>query len=228
MANKTHYSEDFKRKVVDEYRKSSLSPEKVAAKYNIPPALLQDWVNKVNLNNVFIKIIGKPEEKKSFWANISGYCGLAYQKLKANGWLLAGCLPLFFALITFITCNNKVINHVENDAHDYCIHNIDSLITVNNRLTKKIAALGVVLNKIDGKLNFNLSPQTTIIYGDHRKWNKYKKTNIRNNHSTNTNIHKVTNNDSTNIINQNTIMSPLGHGKGCCCCYCCCKMDTLR
>lgn len=66
MANKTHYSEDFKRKVVDEYRKSNLSLEKVAAKYNIPPALLQDWVNKEKLNNIFIKILSKTEEKKSF------------------------------------------------------------------------------------------------------------------------------------------------------------------
>lgn len=46
MATKKHYTKEFKRKVVEEYRNSSLTIEEVATKYGIPPALLQDWVNE--------------------------------------------------------------------------------------------------------------------------------------------------------------------------------------
>ena len=46
MATKKHYTKEFKKKVVEEYRNSSLTIEEVATKNGIPPALLQDWVNE--------------------------------------------------------------------------------------------------------------------------------------------------------------------------------------
>ena len=230
MATKKHYTKEFKRKVVEEYRNSSLTIEEMATKYGIPPALLQDWVNKDEYDNITINYVNEPIEKKCFCASVSGFVGVAYQKLKANGWLIAGCLPLFFAMFTFITCNRHVIDNVENDNRNYYSVAIDSLTTVNNRLTKQIANLGVVLNKIDGKLNFNLSPTTTIIY-DYRRWNRYRRTNIKNekhDNRTNTSISNVNDANSTINIYQDSIMAPpSGHGKGCCCCYCC-KRDTVR
>ena len=45
MAAKTQYTKDFKEKVVREYKNGNLSIDDVAAKYGIPAALLQDWVN---------------------------------------------------------------------------------------------------------------------------------------------------------------------------------------
>jgi len=230
MATRIHHTEEFKRKVVDEYRNSNLTIEEMAAKYDIPSALLQDWVNKDEFNNIFINYVEKPAEKKTIWSSINCFVGLVYQKLKVNGWLIAGCLPLFFAMFTFITCNRHVIDNVENDNRIYTLMAIDSLTTINNRLTKQIANLCVVLNKIDGKLNFNLSPTTTIIY-DYRRWNRYRRTNIKNekhDNRTNTSISNVNDDNSTINIYQDSIMAPpSGHGKGCCCCYCC-KRDTVR
>ena len=230
MATRIHHTEEFKRKVVDEYRNSNLTIEEMAAKYDIPSALLQDWVNKDEFNNIFINYVEKPAEKKTIWSSINCFVGLVYQKLKVNGWLIAGCLPLFFAMFTFITCNRHVIDNVENDNRIYTLMAIDSLTTINNRLTKQIANLCVVLNKIDGKLNFNLSPTTTIIY-DYRRWNRYRRTNIKNekhDNRTNTSISNVNDDNSTINIYQDSIMAPpSGHGKGCCCCYCC-KRDTVK
>lgn len=229
MATKKHYTEEFKRKVVDEYNNSNLTIEEVAAKYGIPPALLQDWVNKDKFNNIYISYVHAPVEKKNVWASVSGFGGVVYQKLKANAWLMAGCLPFIFAMFTFITCNRHVLENTENDNHNYTSVAIDSLTTVNNNLTEQIANIGVLLNKIDGKLNFNLSP-TTIFY-DYRMWNRYRRTNIKNvknDNRKNTNISNVHDDDSTININQDSIMTqPSGHGKGCCCCYCC-KRDTLK
>ena len=230
MATKKHYTKEFRKKVVEEYRNSSLTIEEVATKYGIPPALLQDWVNKDEHDNIFISYVHTPDEKKGIWASIFGILGVAYQKFKASGWFIAGCLPLVFAMFTFITCNRHVIEKVENDNRKYTLMAIDSLTTINNRLSKQIANIGVVLNKIDGKLNFNLSPTTTIIY-DYRRWNRYRRTNIKNekhdNHN-NTSVSNVNDDNSTINIYQDSIMAPpSGHGKGCCCCFCC-KRDTVR
>lgn len=230
MATKKHYTKEFKKKVVEEYRNSSLTIEEMATKYGIPSALLQDWVNKDECNNIYISYVHTPVEKKCFRASVSGFVGVAYQKFKASGWLFAGCLPFFFAMFTFITCNHHVIEKVENDNRNCTLVAIDSLTTINNRLTKQIANMGVVLNKINGKLNFNLSPTTTIIY-DYRRWNRYRRTNIKNekhNNHNNTSISNVNDDNSTINIYQDSIMAPpSGHGKGCCCCYCC-KRDTVK
>ena len=229
MATRNHYTEEFKRKVVDDYRNGNLTLEEVASKYGIPTALLQDWINKDEFNNIFINYVESPVEKNTFLSSVKGYGGIIYQKLKANGWLMAGCLPFFFAISFFVTCNRHVVDNVENDKRSY-YSSIDSLTSVNNKLTKQIVNIGVVLNKINGKLNFNLSPTTTIIY-DHRRWNRYKRTNIKNvknDNRTNTSFRNVTINDSTINIYQDSIMAPpSGHGKGYCCCYCC-KKDTVR
>ena len=91
MASKTRYTEEFKKKVVEEYKKGDLSLEEVAAKYGLPPALLQDWVNKDDVNNIFISYVERPEEKTSFFTKVKTACVIAFQNLKANGWLLAGC-----------------------------------------------------------------------------------------------------------------------------------------
>ena len=65
MASKTRYTEEFKKKVVEEYKKGDLSLEEIATKYGLPPALLQDWVNKDDVNNIFISYVERPEEKIS-------------------------------------------------------------------------------------------------------------------------------------------------------------------
>ena len=67
MASKTRYTEEFKKKVTEEYKKGDLSLEEVAAKYGLSPALLQDWVNKDDVNNIFISYVERPEEKTSIF-----------------------------------------------------------------------------------------------------------------------------------------------------------------
>ena len=111
MASKTRYTEEFKKKVVEEYKKGDLSLEEVATKYGLPPALLQDWVNKDDVNNIFISYVERPKEKTSIFTKVKTASVIAFQNLKAYGWLLAGCLPLLICLTTFIKCNKPKIRN---------------------------------------------------------------------------------------------------------------------
>lgn len=229
MAAKTQYTKEFKEKVVREYREGNLSVDKVAAKYGIPAALLQDWVNKDEIEHIFATCINVPiKEETSIWSKIKANVGLGYQKIKANGWLIAGCFSFFISFFTFITCNKDVTENIGNDNSKSLTVPLDSMVKVNANLNQQVKDIRILLNKINGKLNFNLSPTTTIIY-DHRRWNRYKRTSIRNvkneTHS-NTNISNVTNNDSTVIINPDTVRVTTGHGRGCCCCQC--KKNSVR
>lgn len=74
MATKKHYTKEFKKKVVEEYRNSSFTIEEVATKYGIPPALLQDWVNKDEHDNIFISYVHTPDETKKFGRVLTDLC----------------------------------------------------------------------------------------------------------------------------------------------------------
>lgn len=229
MAVKTQFTKDFKEKVVREYRNGNLSIDEVAAKYGIPAALLQDWVNKDEFEHIFATYINVPiKEETSIWTRIKAYTGLAFQKIKANGWLIAGCIPFLISLFTFITCNKEVTENIENDNSKSLTVAVDSMVKVNTSLHQQVKDIRMLLKRVNRKLNYNLSPTTTIIY-DHRRWNRYKRTNnrnVKNNTHTNTNISNVTYNDSTTIINPDTVRITTGHGRGCCCCQC--KKDSVR
>ena len=228
MAAKTQYTKDFREKVVEEYRKGNLILEEVAAKYGIPAALLQDWVNKADLGNIYVNYINKPIEKNtSIWSKVQTNAGLAYQKIKANGWLIAGCLPFLISFFTFITCNKQILlsETNENNINSHLHENFDTVVVLSTELNKQIKNMNLTLDKINKKLNFNLSPTSTIVY-DYRRWNRYRRTNIKNDNRTNTSISNMTNNDSITIINPDTITPIRGHGRGCCRCQC--KRDSLR
>lgn len=162
MASKTKYTEEFKKKVVEEYKKGALSLEEVAMKYGLPPVLLQDWVNKDDVNNIFISYVERPEEKTSIFAKVKTACVIAFQNLKAYGWLLAGCLPLLICLTTFIKCNKMVVESEINENLNPTDVKMDSLITINNELKGEIGKLGVTLEKIDNELKMNITPNITI------------------------------------------------------------------
>ena len=180
MASKTRYTEEFKKKVVEEYRKGDLSLEDVAAKYGLPPALLQDWVNKDDVNNIFISYVERPVEKKSFFTKVKTAGGIAFQKLKANGWLLAGCLPLVICLTTFVKCNKMVVESEISENLNSTEIKMDSLIIINNELKGEIGKLGVTLEKIDNELKMNITPNITI-NNDNRSVNyRTKNTTIKN------------------------------------------------
>lgn len=229
MAVKTQYTKEYREKVVEEYRKGNLTLEEVAAKYGIPVALLQDWVNKDDVGSILVSCINRPIEKNiSIWSRIKTNVGLAYQKIKANGWLIAGCLPFLISFFTFITCNKQILQSEtnENNINSHLQENFDSVVVLNTELNKHIRYLNLKLDKIYTKLNY--SPTTTIVY-DYRRWNRSRRTNIKNVKNDNrkkNSISNVTNNDSTTFINPDTITPIRGHGRGCCCCQC--KRDSLR
>lgn len=231
MAAKTQYTKEFREKVVEEYRKGNHTLEEVAAKYGIPAALLQDWVNKDDVGYIYASYINRPIKKNtSILSKIKANVGLAYQKIKANGWLIAGCLSFLISFFTFITCNKQILQSETNETsiNSHLHENFDSVVVLNTELNKQIMNLNLTLDIINKKLNFNLSPTTTIVY-NYRRWNRYRQTNIRNvknNNRTNASISNVTNIDSTTIINPDTIAPISGHGRGCCCCQC--KSDSLR
>lgn len=147
--------------------------------------------------------------------------GFAYNKLKANGWLLAGCLPLLIPFFTFLTCNRQVIESEMNDNSQSTVVKIDSMISVSNNINAQLGDLNATLQRIDKKLNLSSSP-STIIY-DYRRWKRSNKTTIRSN--TNSSISNV-HNDSTTIINQDSVRHGSWHGLGCCCCLC--RKDSVR
>ena len=162
MASKTRYTEEFKKKVVEEYRKGDQSLEEVAAKYGLPPALLQDWVNKDDVNNIFISYVERPEEKTSFFTKVKAAGGIASPKVKAYGWLIAGCIPLLICLTTFVKCNRTVVESEINENLNSTEIKMDSLITVNNELKGEIGKLGMTLEKIGNELKINITPNITF------------------------------------------------------------------
>lgn len=221
MATKKTYSEEFKRKVVEEYKKGDLSLKNVARKYKIPPALLQDWVNKAALEDYVISVVPPPVVVQTIWGKTKANLGLAYNKFKANGWLLAGCLPLLIPFFTFLTCSRQVIESEMSDNSQSTTVKIDSMISVSNNINAQLGDLNATLQQINKKLNLSLSP-TTIIY-DYRRWKRSNKTNIRSNsHTSVSNEH----NGSTTLINSDSVRTGSGHGYGCCCCSC--KKDSVR
>ena len=180
MASKTRYTEEFKKKVVEEYRKGDLSLEEIAAKYRLPPAILQDWVNKDDVNNFFISYVERPVEKTSFFTKVKAAGGIAFQKIKANGWLMAGCLPLLICLTTFVKCNKMVVESEISENLNSTEIKMDSLININNELKGEIGKLGVTLEKIDNELKMNITPNITINNDNRSVNNRIKNTTIKN------------------------------------------------
>lgn len=179
MAARNQYTEEFKRRVLDEYKKGDLTLEEVAAKYNIPAALLQDWVNKDGLNDIFIKYVEKPVEEKTFRTSINALGVAAFQKIKANGWLLAGCLPLLISLVTYIAFNKSVIESELNENMQSTEVKMDSLININtelkNELKGEIGELGITLEKIDNELETKIAPNISINNDNRKTINKTKR-----------------------------------------------------
>lgn len=98
MASKTRYTEEFKKKVVEEYKIGDLSLEEVATKHGLPPVLLQDWVNKDDVNNIFIRYVERPKEKTSIFTKVKQHVSSLSKILKR----MAGCwqdaYPYLYAL----------------------------------------------------------------------------------------------------------------------------------
>lgn len=203
MATKKRYTEDFKKKVVDEYKNGDLTLKEVAAKYKIPPALLQDWVNKDKVNDYIISIVDNPNKKTTSFTKISVIAALGYQKLKANGWLLACCLPLFLSLLFIFNFNDSIIETEINENNRSVQVKMDSLIEVNNELKGEIGKLGLTLEKIDNELELKITPSITVnndnkrITNDNRKYsNSKKKSVIKNKIETDVNVEHMFSNYS--------------------------------
>ena len=210
MASKIRYTEEFKKKVVEEYKKGALSLEEVATKYGLPPALLQDWVNKDDVNNIFISYVERPEKKTSIFTKIKTACVIAFRNLKAYGWLLAECLPILICLTTFIKCNKMVVESEMNENLSPTEVKMDSLITINNELKGEIGKLGVTLEKIDNELKMNITPNITI-NNDHRRFSH------RTGNTTNKNQKVVKTEEKKEIINDESKETmPIDT----CCCRC--------
>ena len=149
------YTDDYKKKVVDDYKKDGLSFTEVAAKYNLPPALLQDWINKDRLNDYVIKMVDRQEEKPSCITIFSGYVSKGFQILKGYKWQFVGCLPLLLFLFFFISFNKTIVDY-ENGQNRLSVQaKLDSLIGVNNELKKEINEINTSLDKIDEEVEMN-------------------------------------------------------------------------
>lgn len=206
MATKTRYTEEFKKKVVEEYKKGDQSLEEVAGKYELSPALLQDWVNKEKLSDFIISYVEKPEIKTSSFTKLEAAGVIACQKLKANGWLLAGCMPLILCLTVFIMCDKMVVKSEVNEDQQSTEFKMDSLIIVNDEIKGEIGKLGLTLEKVDNELEMKIIPNITI-NNDNRKTNQTtRKTMIKN---------------KIDINNEIKIEEPLKRiQRDTCCCHC--------
>ena len=216
MASKTRYTEEFKKKVVEEYKIGDLSLEEVATKHGLPPVLLQDWVNKDDVNNIFIRYVERPKEKTSIFTKVKTACVIAFQNLKTYGWLLAGCLPLLICLTTFIKCNKMVVESEMNENLNPAEVKMDSLLTINNELKSEIGKLGVTLEKIDNELKMNITPKITIN-------NVNRRFSHRTRNTTNKNQKVVKTEEKKEIINdESKATMPIDT----CCCRC--PKDTIK
>ena len=118
MATIIRYTEEFKKKVVNEIKKGNQSLEEVSEKYSVPLVLLQNWVKFEDYyNNIRMRYVVKPKTKISFLTKVKTAISLSCQKMKTNNWLLAGCLPLLICLTVFIKCDKIVVESEVNENH---------------------------------------------------------------------------------------------------------------
>lgn len=162
MAAKNHYSEDFKKKIVDEYKKGDLSIEEMAEKYGVPAALIQDWVNKDRVDNYIINVVSQSEKGVNLDTKANAKINTLLQKIKANGWLLACCLPLIAFLMVSLSFNKHILESEWNDNRQIIEGKLDTLIAVNNELNQNTVELGLRLEKIDNEMELKLQPSVTI------------------------------------------------------------------
>ena len=63
------------------------------------------------------------------------------QKIKANGWLLACCLPLMAFLMVSLSFNKRIVESEWNDNRQIIEGKLDTLIAVNNELNQNTVKL---------------------------------------------------------------------------------------
>jgi hypothetical protein len=182
MAIKTRYTEEFKKKVVEEYKKGNHSLQNVAEKYGMPCALLQDWINKGRLDDFFISYVEKPEVKTNLLTKVKATGDIVYKKIKTKGWLLVGCLLLLICLTVFVKYDRKVVESEVNENRNSTEFKMDSLVIINNELIGKIEKLGVELENIDNKLEMKIIPNISI-NSDNRRTSQKTSNNVTKNKS---------------------------------------------
>lgn len=219
MAAKKQFSENFKKKIVDEYKKGELSLEEMAGKYGIPAALIQDWVNKERIDNYIINVVSKTGNGLNLDAKANAKINTLLQKIKANGWLLACCLPLAAFLIVSLSFNKRILESEWDDNRQIIEEKLDTLIAVNNELNENMLKLGHRLEKIDNEIELKPQPSVTI-NNDKRKQSTHK-TKITKKTEVKVKVdEKVEVNYSVKVDNDSVSITKPGVFSDSCCCRC--------
>lgn len=228
MASRIKYSEEFKKKVVSEYKKGDISIEGIAEKYGIPTAIIQDWINKERVDDYLNIVVSKSENEVSIDVKANTKIKALLQKIKANGWLLACCLPLMAFLVVSLSFNKRIVESERNGNLQIIEEKLDTLITVNNELNDNTIKMGLRLENlenIDNEIGLKLRPSVTI-NNDNRKQSAHK-TKIEKKTIFKVNANeKFDVNYSVNIGNDSVVTAKSGVISDSCCCKC--NISTLR
>lgn len=165
MASKTRYTEEFQRKVVEEFKTGNLTLEALAAKYGLPSALLKYWIGSDRFSDICITLTEKPNKKEPLLKVVKGYVEKPIQWLWEKRWVITGCFALLFIGGVLVNMRSDIIESEIQDNQQPVFQKLDSLITSEKEVKeqlKMLETLDSTLNSIDEELELRITPLMTI------------------------------------------------------------------
>lgn len=165
MASKTRYTEAFQRKVVEEFKKGSISLEDMAAKYDIPSALLKHWIAIDGFNDFFVTVNEVPAPQETSSKRIRNLVKKLLRWIVNKRWLIAGCLSLMIIGVFLVNLRSCIIQSEEQDNIQPTIQKLDTLIKNENEVKAKLERLEGIdstLKVIEYELEMRITPMVYI------------------------------------------------------------------
>lgn len=161
MASKTHYTDEFQKKVVGESKKGDLSLEELATKYDLPIALLKHWLKNVELNSFFFRLAENTNPKEPFFKRAKNYFKKPLSWIKKHGGRIIGCLSLLIIVSVLIKLRPGIIESEMQDIQQPVLIKMDSLMNTENAVKEKMESLQMMdstLNAINDQLKMRITP----------------------------------------------------------------------
>ena len=165
MASRIRYSEEFRKKVVEESKKGELSHEELADKYCLPRVLLEHWIEIDNHKFPFFRLDEKTHKKEPFFNRVKNYLRKRSLWLKRYLWQIVGCLSILFVGFVFVSLCSDIVESEKQDLQQPLLPKMDSLIQAENAVNEKLESLEMMdstLNEINYLLKEQIAPLKTI------------------------------------------------------------------
>lgn len=165
MASKTRYTDVFQKKVVEDYKKGDLSQEEVAAKYDLPIALLKSWIKDDEFNSFLVRLAKKTDTKEPFFKRVKFFLKTPFLWLKKYVGHIVGCLSLLFIGGVLVNFRPGIIESERQDLQQSVLLKMDSLMKTESDVKEKLESLEMIdstLNAIHDQLKTRIIPLMTI------------------------------------------------------------------